>query len=88
MMDSSLPAISPEPSSEIDLLLANIASALRDVDDSRFARDSQQAVRSLESALHTYGSVKHLIPKLDLTADQRSVIERQLAMLRERIVTR
>ncbi len=88
MMDTPLDPPPPDPSSELTLLLANIGTALRELDGARFARDSESAVRSLESALHTYGSVKHLLPKLSLTADQRTVVERQLALLRERIVSR
>lgn len=85
-MDTPFDIPFPEPDSELTLLLANIGTALRALDAERFARDSESAVRSLESALHTYGSVKHLLPKLSLTSDQRTVVERQLSLLRERIV--
>ena len=87
MMDTSLDFAS-DPGSELALLLANIGTALRELDGARFARDSQTAVRSMESALHTYGAVKHLLPKLNLTPAQRAVIERQLSLLREQIVAR
>jgi hypothetical protein len=87
-MDTPLDSLEPESSSELTLLLANIGTALRELDGARFARDSESALRSMESALHTYGSVKHLLPRLNLSAEQRTVAERQLSMLRERIVSR
>ncbi len=88
MMDTPLDPPGADHNSELTLLLANISTALRELDGSRFARDSESAIRSMESALHTYGSVKHLLPKLNLTAEQRTVVERQLSLLRERIVSR
>jgi hypothetical protein len=87
-MDTPLDLTDQNAGLELTLLLANIGTALRELDDARFARDSGSALRSMESALHTYGSVKHLLPKLNLSADQRSVAERQLSLLRERIVSR
>lgn len=78
----------PDASPEITLLLASIGSALRELENARWANDAPTAVRSLESALHTYGSVKHLLPKLNLDPEQRNVVGRQLSLLREQIVTR
>jgi len=40
----------------------------------------------LESALHTYGSVKHLLPKLNLGAQPRILVEAHLSALRACII--
>jgi hypothetical protein len=90
-MSPSMDNVHPEPKdagSEITLLLSNIESALHDLDRARGSPDTQTALRSLESALHTYGSIKHLLPKLGLHAEQRAVVEKRLAELRARLVTR
>jgi hypothetical protein len=87
-VDNAEPDFTTELSSEIPLLLANIDSALHDLDRAEASRDTESAVRSLESALHTYGSVKHLLPKLGLTPEQRRAVEKRLAELRARLVTR
>jgi hypothetical protein len=72
--------------SETALLLANIDSALRSLEKAARAEDELKSLQSLELALHTYGSVKHLLPKLDLSAGQRAPVEEQLQRLRARIV--
>ena len=68
------------------LLLADIDSALRGLDRAQSASDHSGSLRELQSAVQTYGSVKHLLMKLDLSAEQRSLVERKLTLLRSRIV--
>jgi hypothetical protein len=77
---------SSEADSETALLLANIASALRSVEKAHPAEDKQESLGSLELALHTYGSVKHLLPKLNLNALQRAPVEKALQQLRAQIL--
>jgi hypothetical protein len=80
-----LPENSTATDSETALLLANIDSALRAL--LRTDReDVQKSLAGLEQALHTYGSVKHLLPKLNLTAGQRAPVEKQLQALRSEIL--
>ncbi len=86
-MDNVLPEFT-EPGLEATLLIANIEAALHDLDRAQRTLDTQSAQRSLESALDTYGSVKHLLPKLGLNAEQRSAVEKRLAELRTRLVAR
>jgi hypothetical protein len=74
------------PDSEIALLLANIESAIRRLERADAAEDKQWSVADLETALHTYGTVKHLVPKLNLSAAQRAPVEKQLKLLRALIV--
>jgi hypothetical protein len=72
--------------SEISLLLTNIDSAMRALAAARKRNDAAHLVHCLESALHTYGSVKHLLPKLSLSADQRVPVQTQLSALRAAII--
>jgi len=74
------------PDSEIALLLTNIESAKRRLERVDAVEDPQRSLADLETALHTYGSVKHLVPKLNLSAAQRAAVENQLKLLRARIV--
>jgi hypothetical protein len=74
------------PDSETALLLANIESAARSLEKADQADDGQRSLSSLEMALHTYGSVKHLLPKLNLTPAQRAPVEKRLQMLRAQIL--
>jgi hypothetical protein len=83
-MDSDPPEIPTDLSSECSLLVAYINSALRNLE--RVNGDSQRRLAALESAVHTYGSVKHLLPKLGLSGLQRSRVEEQLQALRARIL--
>jgi len=71
---------------ETILLLANVDSALRSLKKADGADKSQSVFASLEAALHTYGSVKHLLPKLNLSATQRVAVEEQLRKLRNEIL--
>jgi len=73
--------------SESRLLLANITFALRALDRLGNEPDGAAATRVLEEAVHTYGSIKHLLAKLDLKPEQRTHLEAQLRILRERIMT-
>lgn len=87
MVDS--PSESPaESDSETGLLLANLDSALRALEKSDDAKAAPKSLQHLEQALYLYGSVKHLLPKLQLTADQRAPVERQLQELRAQILAR
>ena len=74
--------------SETALLLANIDSALRALKNASESGDPRRSLVSLEAALHTYGAVKHLLPKLNLSAAQRLPVETQLQKLRDEIVAR
>jgi hypothetical protein len=85
-LDGSPPQNSVETDSETALLLANIDSALRALGKTDNAEGAQKFLEHLELALHTYGSVKHLLPKLHLTANQRAPVERQLEALRAGIL--
>jgi len=80
----------PNPRADADLeaalLLANIDSAVRSLDKADLETDQHKVVSRLELALHTYGSVKHLLPKLNFSAAQRAPIERLLHELRTRIL--
>jgi hypothetical protein len=66
--------------------LTNIESAVRWLERADAAEDKQRSLADLETALHTYGSVKHLLPKLNLSAAHRAPVEKQLKLLRARIV--
>ena len=78
---------STDSTAEAALLLANLESALRRLEQGcNGANGSAKSFTSLESALHTYGAVKHLLPKLDLSPQQRAPVEEQLQKLRARIV--
>jgi hypothetical protein len=79
-------AITTTIDSETAFLLANIDSALRGLEKAARAEDEPKSLENLELALHTYGSVKHLLPKLNLSAGQRAPVEEQLQKLRARIV--
>jgi len=83
---SSPPQSSAEIDSETALLLANIDSVRRVLERTDKADGVQRSFEHLELALHTYGSVKHLLPKLHLSADQRAPVERQLEALRAEIL--
>jgi hypothetical protein len=89
-MEPELNESQPEPSMEIDpeaaLLLANIDSALRGLRKVDGANDGNGSLASLEGAVHTYGSVKHLLPKLNLSSAQRVPVEEQLQKLRAAIL--
>jgi hypothetical protein len=90
-LDGTLTDTSAEIDSEAALLLVNIDSALRSLGKSGSgedpsARTVQETLSRLEGALHTYGSVKHLLPKLNLTARHRAAVEAQLRALRARIL--
>lgn len=77
-----MPTMDPEAS----LLLANIDSALRELEASRREPGATDTVPVLERALSTYGSIKHLVPKLNLGREQQSLVEERLLLLRECIV--
>jgi hypothetical protein len=79
-------AIATPLDSETALLLANIDSAFRSLEKAARADDQLRSLENLELALHTYGSVKHLLPKLNLSAGQRAPVEEQLQKLRAQIV--
>jgi hypothetical protein len=83
-MASNPPDLSTELDSESLLLVANVESALRNLENVN--GDSERLLGALESALHTYGSVKHLLPKLGLNSTQRARVEEQLQALRARIL--
>ena len=85
-MDGSPSQIPTEIDSETALLLANIDSALRGLEKADNTAGVRNSVENLEQALHIYGSVKHLLPKLHLTAEQRAPVEKQLQALRARIL--
>lgn len=86
-MDDNQPESTVEPDAEVTLLMANVDAALLELDRAQRAGNSDSSVRSLESALHTYGTVKHLLPKLQLGSGQRAAVEKKLAVLRARIVS-
>ena len=85
-MDDNPTECPTETDSETPLLLANIESALRGLEKADRSHDKLNSLASLELALHTYGSVKHLLPKLNLTARQRAPVEKQLQTLRALIL--
>ncbi|HVO47529.1 MAG TPA: hypothetical protein VMT29_14475, partial [Steroidobacteraceae bacterium] len=72
----SLHSRSPGDSeSEVVLLVANVDSALRELVAARSSTDAARFTQVLDLALHTYGSVKHLLPKLSLNVEQRRLVE-------------
>lgn len=86
-MELPQPDYGIQPESEASLLLANIDSALRELESTRTAAGgAAETVRILESALATYGSIKHLVPKLKLSREQQSLVEQHLMLLRARII--
>jgi len=85
-LDGNFPESSTDTDSETALLLANIESALRGLEKADRADDRQEILDSLELALHIYGSVKHLLPKLDLSPARRAPVEEQLQALRAQIL--
>lgn len=86
-MDDNIPKSSTPvvTDSETALLLANIDSALRGL-EKPFDPDDEETLTRLELALYTYGSVKHLLPKLNLSPAQRAPVEAQLRTLRAQIL--
>jgi hypothetical protein len=85
-MQTPQPDYVTQPESEASLLLANIDSALRELEAAKRANGSADTVRVLERALSTYGSIKHLVPKLDLSRDQKALVEEHLQRLRAGII--
>jgi hypothetical protein len=83
-LDDNPPEASIDP--ETALLLANIDSARRSLEKADAADDAQTSLSCLEAALHTYGSIKHLLPKLSLNAAQRVPVEEELRKLRDQIL--
>jgi len=77
---------SVDTDSETEFLLANLDSALRRLPRVDALDAQRESLGNLELALHTYGSVKHLLPKLNLTAGQRALVEQQLQKLRAQIL--
>jgi hypothetical protein len=75
-----------DPDSEAALLVANLDSALHALEKSKGSHDPKGSLANLEMAVHTYGSVKHLLPKLNLSVGQRAPVEKQLQALRAQIV--
>ena len=75
-----------DPDSEIQLLLTTLDSALRALSRPESRADSHNLLRTLENALHAYGSVKHLLPKLGLESEMRAPVEARLQQLRTAIV--
>ncbi|HUI61050.1 MAG TPA: hypothetical protein VLX90_12545 [Steroidobacteraceae bacterium] len=76
-----------QPPSETALLLANIDAALRDLANSRGSGHVTDRAYGLDLALQTYGSIKHLLPKLTIEAAQRRLVEAHLALLRAEIIS-
>jgi len=72
--------------SEVALLVANVDSALRELVAARSGTDGRHFTHLLDLALHTYGSVKHLLPKLNLNQEQRRLVELHLTLLRAEIM--
>ncbi len=85
-MDGTPPSILADSDPETALLLANLDSALRSLAKTVQGEETQKSLSRLELALQTYGTVKHLLPKLDLTARQREPVERLLQELRAQIL--
>ena len=85
-MDDSPAENSIDSDPETALLLTNLESALRNLTKTDAREDTRQSFSRLEQALQTYGSIKHLLPKLNLTAGQRAPVEKQLQALRAQIV--
>jgi hypothetical protein len=85
-LDDSPAEISSDTDPETALLLANLESALRSLAKSGAGEDSLRSLSRLEQALQTYGSIKHLLPKLNLTTRQRAPVETQLQALRAQIL--
>jgi len=85
-MESSQSNYVTQPGSEASLLLANIDSALRELEGAERVTGSADTVRVLELALATYGSIKHLVPKLNLSQEQQMLVAQHLMLLRARII--
>jgi hypothetical protein len=86
-LDGNYPEPSTESDSETALLLADIDSALRMLEAMNEAEDeTQRSLSRLELALHTYGSVKHLLPKLNLSASRQALVAKRLQILRTQIL--
>jgi hypothetical protein len=85
-LDGSPAEISIDSDPETGLLLANLDSALRNLAKTEAGENSPGSLSRLEQALQTYGSIKHLLPKLNLTARQRAPVETQLQALRAQIL--
>ena len=85
-MDGSPAEISIDSDPETGLLLANLDSALRHLAKTKAGENSPGSLSRLEQALQTYGSIKHLLPKLNLTAARRAPVESQLQALRAQIL--
>ncbi len=85
-MDGSPAEIPIDSDPETALLLANLDSALRNLATIEAGEDTPRSLSRLEQALQTYGSIKHLLPKLNLTAGRRAPVEKQLQVLRAQIL--
>jgi hypothetical protein len=88
-LDDCHPQTQTDLDSETALLLANIEFALRTLEKqnpSDGREDLRKSLTRLELALQTYGSVKHLLPKLNLAAAQRATVEQQLQVQRRQIL--
>jgi len=81
-----IPAVAATADPEASLLLTNIDTAMRELASARDGNDDALLLHRLESALHTYGSVKHLLPKLNLGAQPRILVEAHLSALRACII--
>lgn len=85
-MDGNQPHTSIDTDSETALLLVNLESAVRSLERAEEPGGTDKSLASLAAALHTYGSIKHLLPKLNLSAVQRAPVEQQLQKLRAKIL--
>ena len=87
MDDDPSPNSAHSEASETSLLLANLDLAVRSLQQNTESTGGvKKSLLNLEQALHTYGTIKHLLPKLQLTAAERAPVETQLQRLRALIV--
>lgn len=72
---------------ETQLLLSVLDHALSRIALATSCREPAQASQYLSQALDSYGSVKGLLPKLGLTADQVTLVKERLERVRQLLPT-
>lgn len=72
---------------ETQLLLSVLDRALSRIALASSCQDPARALQYLSQALESYGSVKGLLPKLGLTAEQVSLVKEKLERVRQLLPT-
>jgi len=79
----SLPLSRDEQASETHLLLSSLDLALSFIATAHRCNDRERAARLLTQAVESYGSVKGLLPKLELRPEQVALVSGRLKAVQQ-----